>query len=242
MKNVSQILKGWPGMIGMMGLLVLMLSSCLKDNNNNNVQPPTALLTVIDASPDAPALDFYLDNNKVNNYPLTYGSNDNGLEYFRAFAGNRVAGFYQAGTLTKSASDTISLSANHYYSLFLTNQITKPDFVLLTDSITRPTTGMGSVRLVNVSPDAPAVDLAVKSGSLLVSSVAYKHASPFAPISPSSNDTLVVRQAGTGTVIATMPGISIQSNNVYTVWLQGLVNNTGNEKVNAQIMTNAYFF
>jgi Domain of unknown function (DUF4397) len=240
MKNVQQNLKRWPGLLGMMCLLALMLSACTK-TVNNTPQQPVAVLGVIDASPDAPALAFFLNINQVNALPL---SNGNYINYFNTYAGKIQATFFQSGTSTIIARDTINLVANKAYTLFLANTIAKPDLILLSDSVTRPASSTASIRLVNVSPDAGAVDLVIKGGATLASNINYKGASVFAPIAVvSSTDTLQIRQAGTSTVLSTVPAAKFQIGAVYTVWLYGLANTSvDNEKLTSNIMVNAYFY
>jgi len=61
-------------------------------------------------------------------------------------------------------------------------------------------------------------------------------------ITPKVNDTLEVLQSGTTTVLASVPTITITSNEIYTVWLYGLANTTvASEKLAAGAMTNFNF-
>ena len=236
MKKFQQILKRRVGIIGMICLLAVLLSSCLKDNNNYVIQP-AALVTVINASPDSQPLDFFMNQNKVNSFPIAYS---NGLDYFRAYPGSRTANFYVAGTQQKVISDTITLQVNKYYSIFLSNHVSKPDVVFLTDSITTPAAGMASIRFVNLSPDAPAVDLGIQGGAVLISNKSYKGFSLFVPVQGDNTYTLEIRQAGTSTVLASIANKTLHSGAVYTVWLQGFATATDQTKLAAQIQTNAF--
>ena len=155
------------------------------------------MVTFIQASPNEPQLDFYLNSNKINLDPINYGDH---FDYFRAYAGSRTANFYSTGSMNKILSSTIQLNQNTNYSLFLANKATQPEIVLLTDTINQPASGNASIRFVNLSPDAPAADLAIQSGSVLVSNKSYKGYSPFIPIQGDKNYIFQVRQAGTNTV------------------------------------------
>jgi hypothetical protein len=241
MKNFQQNLKWRAGIIGMIALVSALFASCTKNRYDNDaiVIPPAALVSVIDASPDAPSLDFYLDNNMVNLSPITYGR---GLDYFKAYTGKRTATFYTAGTKTIIKSDTMSFKANTFYSLFLANVVAKADYLLTVDSIKEPAAGKALIRLVNVSPDAPAVDLGVKNGVLLASNKAYKAYSSFVSIPGSTAYTLEVRQAGTSTVLATIANVNLYSKSVYTIFLHGLAAGTGSTALTADIQTNAYYY
>jgi hypothetical protein len=225
--------------LGVVCLLSVLLSSCLKDNNQVYVPPPAALVTFIQASPDEPPLNFFLNNNRVNINPLSYG---NQIDYFRAFPGHRTVNFFNSATMATILQDTVYLSANITYSLFLANTASHPEILLLTDSIARPASGKATVRFVNVSPNAPPVDL-VTTGTTLVSNKAYKGFSSFVPVDGNKSYTFTVVQHGTSTVLATLANVNINSNTVYTIWFHGIAGATATtDQLNADIITNAYYY
>ncbi|MDB4901395.1 MAG: hypothetical protein JWQ63_676 [Mucilaginibacter sp.] len=239
MKTSKNTSKRWIEKIIPVCLLSVFLSSCLK-TNNNNYYPPEALVTFIQASPDEPQLDFYLNNNKINLNAINYGDH---FDYFRAYAGSRTANFYSTGSMNKLFSSTIQLNQNTNYSLFLANKAPQPEIVLLTDTINQPASGNASIRFVNLSPDAPAVDLAVQGGSTLVSNKSYKGYSSFIPVQANKNYVFQVLQAGSGTVLATLSNVNISSGSVYTIWFHGLsAATTATDQLSASIYTNAYFY
>lgn len=225
--------------LGMACMCSVLLSSCFKNDNNVYI-PPAAYVSFIQASPDAPALDFYLNTSKVNSIPINFG---NTIDYIKAYTGVRTANFYAAGTMNKIFSDTVQLNPNVGYSLFLVNAVAHPGVFLLTDSISRPATGNASIRFVNVSPDAPAVDLAIKDSTTpLISNKAFKGYSPFSSIQGNQTYTFEVRQHGTNTVLATLTGAKLNTGSIYTIWLRGLVNTTNDkQKLTVGLITNAYY-
>lgn len=238
MKNYKNMSKTLLTIMGFVGLLSL--SSCLKHDDNQYYSPPAALLTFIQASPDEPPLDFSLDNNHINYWPLAFGDN---VDYFRAFTGKRNANFYNHGTGNLILSDTIHLTQNNTYSLFLVNTPAHPQIMLLTDTINRPPAGSAGIRFINLSPDAPAVDLAITGGAVLVPNKGFKGYSSFANIGGNANYNLEVRQAGTTTVLATLPNITLNSSFVYTIWLHGLVASTNNtDQLGISVLANAVFY
>jgi hypothetical protein len=230
--------KKWMTGLGMACVCSVLLSSCFKNDNNVYI-PPAAYVSFIQASPDAPALDFYLNTSKVNSIPINFS---NTVDYIKAYTGVRTANFYAAGTMNKIFSDTVQLNPNVGYSLFLVNTVAHPAVVLLTDSISKPATGNASIRFVNVSPDAPAVDLAIKDSTALISNKAFKGYSQFMPIKGSKTYTFEVRQHGTNTVLATLTGAQLNTGSIYTVWFRGLVNTTTDkQKLSVGLITNAYY-
>ncbi|MDT3401883.1 DUF4397 domain-containing protein [Mucilaginibacter terrae] len=238
MKNITQMVSGKMKIAGVLLLLTTALTSCLKDNNDDYVAPQSAVISVINASPDSQPVDFYLDQNRANNSAINYG---NGLDYLNAFVGKRTATFNQAGTTTKIKSDTMTLVNNGVYTLYLTNLVATPEFVLLKDNIVKPAAGQVSVRFVHVSAGTPNVDLVTSTGTVIASNIAYKSASAFASVAVGKY-TLQVRQAGTSTVLATIADKDLAANSVYTVWLQGINGSTDEvKKLMAKTQLNAYF-
>lgn len=226
--------------LGVVCLLSVLLSSCLKNNDEIYNPPPAAYVSFIHASPDGPPLDFYLDHNKVNAHPLGYGSY---IDYFRAYTGDRVANFYTQGTMTKVASDTIQLKQDTAYSVFLVNTADHPQVLLLTDMVSKPSAGNASIRFVNVSPDAPAVDFAKKDSAAMVSNKSFKGYTAYMPIKGNANYTFEVRQTGTSTVLATLANVKLNSGFVYTIYFHGLsAGTTGYDSLSADIITNAYYY
>jgi len=224
---------------GVLGLLSLLVSSCLKDTSSY-VAPPTALVTFYQASPDEPTMDLDFNTNKVNQSPLNYGDD---VDYFSVYAGQRLVNFFNTGTLNAITSATITVVPNNAYSLFLANIASKPEVVLLTDTLSKPTPGNASVRLVDLSPDAPNVDLVVQGGATLVPNRTFKGYSSFTPITGKSSYTFQIVKTGTSNVLATLSNVTINSGFVYTILFDGLATTTNAaDKLNAVLITNAYFY
>lgn len=224
------------GLAGVAGMLLL--SSCTKKAESVPA-PAAAYLTFVDASPDATSILFALNGQQVNSQPLAF---DNIIPYFAVSPGTLQGLCYSTGTNTTLAIDTITTIANNGYSLFLTNKAASQyQLVLLTDSISKPASGSASIRFVNLSANAGAVDFAIKGGSVLVSNVNFKKYSSFQPIT-SGNYNFEIRQTGTSNVLATVASSSLQAGAVYTVWLQGFSGSSNpTAQLGGQIMENASY-
>ena len=220
-------------------LLSMLFTSCLK-NNNDYVSPPAAYVSFFQASPGLEPINLFFNNNQVNHVPLGYGD---GIDYFQAYTGSRTVNIYAAnGSGGKLYSDTVTVKPNIAYSLYLTGIPANNSLLLIPDSISKPAAGKAAVRFVNVSPDAPSVDLAIKDSAAFVTNKAYKGFSSFIPKAGNANYTFEIRQHGTNTVLATLSNITLNSGLVYTIWLHGLVNTSvTTSKVTADIVTNAYY-
>jgi len=236
MKNFKNISKGLVVKIGAVCIIALGLSSCIKNHDDTPVQP-VALLSVIQASPDEPALNFNLNSARVNASPINYGS---GLDYFRAVAGKRTAIFTKNSDGTTVKSDTMTLSQNVAYTLFLVNKAATPEYLLLNDAITQPSSGNANLRFVNLSPDSGPVDLAVKDGAVLVANKSFKGFSGFSSLE-GKNYTFEIRKAGTTTVLASLTSQNISPGFVYSIYFRGLAASTDAAKPTASLIVNAIY-
>lgn len=226
------------GISALLCIVMLSFSSCLK-NDDDYVEIPVALISAINASPDVDAADFYLDQNRGNSVPVKSGES---LDYIRAYTGKRNASFYFSMNQQKIKTDTVTLKADHLYSLFLSNVAATPDYLLITDSIAQPEAGKATIRFVNLSPDVQSADLAVQGGNVLASNKGYKGYSGFITVAGDTQYSFEIRRAGTGTVLSTLTNIKLRSGSVYTVWLQGLASGSGQTALSSHIQNNAYYY
>lgn len=236
MKNFKNISQGLVTRISAVCILSVMLSSCLKDHTTNVPSSPVSVMSVIQASTGQPVLDFYLDGTRVNASGLALGDN---LDYFRAYSGKRKASFNQQGSGTQLFADTVTLKENVAYSLCFVGKSTAPSLFLLTDSLSQPSSGSAYVRFVNLSPDASAVDLAVKDGAVLATNKDFKGFTSFFLLQGKTY-SFEIRAAGTSTVLATMNSVTIANGYIYTIYLEGLKASTGTDKLTPVLVTNAH--
>jgi hypothetical protein len=238
MKTYLNLLKTTTILTSLAG--VLLLSSCLKDKVAP-YNPPIALVSFFQAAPNVPAADLYFDSNRANWGPINYGT---GVDYFRVYAdAKRNVNLYVPTTFDKVFSDTITFKRNTTYSLFLADNGSKDEYVLLTDTINQPASGETSIRFIDLSPDAPAVDLAVKDSAAFITNKTYKGYSSFLPLGGDRTYTFNILEHGTSNVLATLSNVSLGSGYVYTVVFTGLAAaTTPSNKLSAYLFTNAYFY
>jgi hypothetical protein len=218
---------------GIAYLLTVSISSCSKSSSSAG----TSTLAVVAASPDAANADLYINGTIVNGTPLVYGSY---ISYFGVAAGTNKVGFDYTGTSTLISLDTINIASNKAYTLFFSNLVAKHDYLLVADTVVAPPSGKASIRLVNMSPDAPNVDLVV-GGQVIASNRSYKQVSSFKTITVSDNDTLKVMQTGTNNLLGVVNAVTVQSGVVYTIWLGGFASGIDGYGLHANLMRNAAF-
>ena len=217
-----------------------LLSSCIKDNSPTLVTTPYALVLFVQASPDLPPVDFFFDNNLINSSPLNFS---NGINYLSVYATTKTANIYNHSNNTKILTDSLHLTANNAYTLFLINKPATPQILSVNDTLNVPQSGSANIRFINLSPDAPAVDFAVNGGAVISGNKMFKSYSSFNPLTGNQSYSFVVRQAGTNTILATLNNVAINSGFTYTFWLGGLVaGTTANDKLSINIINNVSLY
>jgi len=209
---------------------IFTLSSCEDDEKITY-----ANVLVTHASPDAPGVDLLIDDVKVNTQPLTYPNNTG---YLDAETGTRNIKVNVAGTSTTVINGDLDLEVDKYYSVFAIDQVSEITALVLVDDLTMPAAGKAHVRFVHLSPDAPAVDVAVaSSGAVVFSDIAFKESTVFTPLDAGTYN-LDVRVAGTSTVALVLDPITLQAGKIYTVFAKGFLAGTEAQALGAEIIVN----
>ncbi|GEO02508.1 hypothetical protein AAE02nite_01720 [Adhaeribacter aerolatus] len=228
-------MKKWLKLLSLVIFPALFLTACDDDDDNDGMSAQARVM-VIHASPNSPAVDVLVDDKKVNSAGLTFPNNSG---YLDVTAGQRNLKVNAAGTATSVINANANLEENKSYSVFAINILANIEALVLTDNLTAPASGKAHVRFVHLSPDAPAVDIAVKNGPVLFSNRGFKSATDFTPVDAATYN-LVVRLAGTNTVVLDLPGVALQNGKIYTVFARGyaapLAGNTNT--LGAQVIVN----
>jgi hypothetical protein len=181
----------------------------------------TAMVRVLHASPDAPAVDVYLDDTIVDaltNVPFGTISG-----YLDIPAGDHNIKVYATGTNTGAVIDAdVTVAAGQRYTIAATNALASITAQVLSDNPT-PSCATAQVRVVHFSADAPAVDIATSGAApadAVVKGLAYPNASDALALPGGSYD-LEVRLAGTTTVALALPGVAVEACRSYSVFAIG---------------------
>jgi len=209
---------------------MMVFSSCDKDDDKTY-----ANLLVAHASPDGPGVDLLINDDKQNSAALTYPNNTG---YLEVETGTRNIKVNVAGTSTTVINADLTFEKDKNYSVFAVDSVSSISAIVLVDDLTTPAAGKAHVRFVHLSPNAPAVDVAVaSSGAVVFGDVVFKEATAFTPLDAGTY-LLDVRVAGTGTVALVLPAITLQAGKIYTVFAKGFLNGTGIQALGAEIIVN----
>jgi LPXTG-motif cell wall-anchored protein len=178
-----------------------------------------ASVRVIHASPDAPAVDIWIDGNVA--------ISDVAFAEVTDYA-DLAPSTYNVQVSPTGATEPIvidadlELSADTDYSVAAVGTLENIEPLVLIDNNAAPAEGKAHVRFVHASPDAPAVDIAVTGGPVLFSNIEFKGVGDYLPVDAGTYD-LEARVAGTETVALSVPGVALEAGTVYTIWAMGLV-------------------
>ena len=210
-------------------MAVTLFSSCSKDEDLAQ-----ANVLVIHASPDAPGVDLLVDDVKQNTSALTYPQNTG---YLKVNAGSRNLKVNVAGTTTTVINANVTLEQDKSYSVFAIDSVKKISAVVVADDLSTPAAGKAHVRFIHLSPNAPAVDIAVDGGAVVFPNTSFKVGTAFTPLDAGTYD-LEVRVAGTQTVALDLDPLTLEAGKIYTVFAKGFLTADGVQALGAEIIVN----
>ena len=178
-----------------------------------------AQVRVVHASPDAPAVDIWLNDTPAIR-GLAFGQFTG---HTSVPAGNQRVRVAPTGGQPDSAviDATLELAAGQAYTVLATGRLAEIKPLVLTDERQAADSTGSRVRFVHASPGAPAVDIAVAGGPRVFSNVPFGEGSSYLDI-PAGTLDLQVRVAGTDTTVLTVPGATFAPGYVYTLVAAGL--------------------
>jgi LPXTG-motif cell wall-anchored protein len=181
-------------------------------------QSDMARVRVVHASPDAPAVDVWVNGNVAFSNAPFQGITD----YASLDAGSYQVQVTPTGATEPVVIDaTLDLAGGTDYTVVAVGLLADIEPLVLVDNNSAPAAGKAHVRFVHASPDAPAVDIAVTGGPVLFSNVPFKGVGDYLPVDAGTYD-LEARLAGTETVALSVPGVQLNEGTVYTIFAMGL--------------------
>lgn len=249
-------------------ILASLFFSCKKEAKTIYVTAAadSSYLSITNASPSISNLLFYVDNNSITlpENPFGFGTTtfatyiNNGNEinptilnipYIKIPAG------YRQLTFNSIASNGFFLMNNYFklganYSLFITDTVThgQAQCVLLQDNIGTSDSTHGQIRFLNLSPDAPPLDLyafiyAGANGYKVFSNCGYLPNDNTSLVNAQSFSQMVAApyyfiatEAGTDNVILE-GGFFVHPKSVNTIYAKGFVGGTGANAVDVGIIS-----
>ncbi len=178
-----------------------------------------AMVRVAHLSPDAPAVDILVNGQRaIQNLAFKEVT-----PYLPLPAGKVRVQVVPAGQTSPVVIDAeLDLQAGVYYTVAATGFLQGIRPQVYTDLLAGffPRAGQARIRVIHTSPDAPAVDVAVKGGPVLFANLPFPRAANYIAVDAGTYD-LEVRAAGTTTVALELPGVRLEPGKIYTVFAVG---------------------
>jgi len=213
----------------------LTLTGCL-DNLESPSLPPAAYVSIFQGSTEAPAMDVFANQNRVNQTPLEYAQI---IPYSAFFTGTRDFRFLAFNSATALLEKNFVLKADSVYSIFVADKATGIDAVLVKDIWKDPVAEKAQLRFVHLSSDTEPVYLEISGSSTpVVSESTFMSVSDFKEL-VKGNFTLTVKSSQTNQTLIQTGTLELKGNRVYTLILRGLsAESTGDKKLDLQLVTN----
>lgn len=186
----------------------------------------TGRVRVMHASPDAPAVDIFVDGAKAVT-ALAFPSNTPYVEL--PAGGHNVQVFVSPsdGSGSPVLQATLNVEAGKDYTVLALGTLAAGNLGLevFTDNNSAPAAGNAHVRLIHASPDAPPVKVAVAgTDTYIFTGVAFRAFGPYVPV-PAGTYDLDVQLNSTGDSVLAINDLSLSAGTVYTAVAVGLAGN-----------------
>ncbi|KGX91985.1 peptidase [Pontibacillus halophilus JSM 076056 = DSM 19796] len=180
----------------------------------------TSKVRVFHASPNAPAVDVYINGQMVLRN-VSFGQIS---DYVDLPAGDYRIEVKPTGQISAVITESVRVPGGGAFTVAAVGNVEDISLLTIPDDVNGEQ-GKAKVRFTHLSPDAPRVDIAVKGGDVLFSNVGFKESTDYITLPPTKVD-LEVRPAGSKQVVLTVPDVRLKAGEVYNAVAIGYLNGT----------------
>lgn len=181
-----------------------------------------AKVRVLHASPDAPAVDVYVDGDKVGG-PLAGLEFGDISRYVSLPAGEHDLKVCAAAdaSVCPIVADGVAFDGGTRYTIAATNVLASIEAQVIVDDAS-PTAAKAQVRVVHFSADTPAVDVLTQDGATtVVDAVAYPDATGYLALDPGAYDLKVCADADNSVCPLDPDSLDLAGGTSYSVFAIG---------------------
>src|SRR3954469_14018513 len=180
-----------------------------------------AQVRFLHTSPDSPNVDVYINSSRVIK-DLAFKQVS---KYLPLKTGKYHIDIYPAGNMVDSVlNKNITVEEGKSYTLSTIDSVKKMRLLVFLNQPMVPA-NEAKVRFIHLSPDSPALDIAVKERDVIFPMVSYKKATEYLGLTPMTVD-LEARAAGSRDILLHLPKASFKPNGAYTIVFLGLSKET----------------
>nr|WP_232318334.1 DUF4397 domain-containing protein [Salisediminibacterium beveridgei] len=207
-------LKKWlMSSLAMLLMLSMFAGTAFADNHGDD----NAMVRILHASPDAPAVDIYVNGDLT----VEDAAFKDITGYLELPAGEYDIAIHAAGDDEAVYEQSLAVDGGVHYTVAAVDFLDGGDFRLeaFADDNTVDE-GMTKVRVGHMSPDAPAVDVGLVGGDSLFEGAEFFAVTDYLELDPDTYD-LEIRAAGTEDAVLDLSGTTLEADTVYSVYAVG---------------------
>lgn len=214
-----------------LSIAIFVIPSC------KSISTATTSVQVINASPDAGPVDFYLSGNLKTSTPVAYG---NSSAYFLTIAGNQTGEVKSPAFSAALASVPVGLASNVNYSVFVSGQTSTNNITAfyVRDNLITPAPGKAKLRFVHAVAAARKVNLLLNA-NVIFTAIAYKSISDYIEVPTGSYS--IRANLSDSTAVGVTPAFTQTFDNgkIYTIIFKGAIGATADAlKLRLGVMAN----
>jgi hypothetical protein len=206
-------------------LILFLTAGCIDgefpwEKNKNNSQSvneePVSYVSVYQVAPGAQNADVVVDGEPINRDPLNYGQN---AKYMRVVSGSKTLKLQLSGNQVEE--QPVELVKDQLYSIYLVGG-SQPSMLVTPGNNTSIAEGYTRINFLNLSPDAPDVNLVVdETGQVIFEGVSFKETPAFIDIPAQPSYDLTIRSSADNSILVQVPAKRLYPGWTYTVLLRG---------------------
>ncbi len=200
-----------------LAIAVTAVSSCKSTNT------ATTSVQVINVSPDAGPVNYYLSGNLKTATPVSYGTLSG---YFLTVSGNQT-GEVKSAAGTLFSSSPVSIGSNLYYTVFISGQTATNNVTsfIAQDNLNTPAPGKAKIRFIHTVAAAPQVNLLLDA-NVVFSAKAYKSVSDYTEVTPGTYSIRATTSDITAAGVTTAFNQTFDNGKIYNIIFKGAVGAT----------------
>ncbi|PYG87276.1 uncharacterized protein DUF4397 [Ruminiclostridium sufflavum DSM 19573] len=180
--------------------------------------PGVSYIRIFHAAPGAPEVDVYANGKQVAKR-LVYGQF---TDYMSVSAGMYTIEAFPVGLKDSPVlSVRIPILEKKVYTLAVIGILPRIGILPVEDEYQALSPNRVNIRFINLSPNAPALDLALRSGMRLFTDIGYTEASQYMSLLP-GNYNMVVKPTEVDTAVVNLPNVRLLPKRNLTFYVLGM--------------------
>jgi hypothetical protein len=211
--RVHALLTRRPRMLALLALLAIVGLAAVPASAT--AQSGKAMVRVAHFSPDAPAVDVYVNGTKTLS-GVSFGTVS---EYLEVPADTYTFEVRPANAPASSKpviKATATVQGGQAFTVAAVGALASIRGRIYSDDLSAPPPGQGKVRVIHAAVGVPAVDVAVRGGPTLFRGVRFPDATPYVAV-PAGTFDIQVRAAATGKTLLSASDLAVRAGTISTV-------------------------